>query len=152
MPAWSAPTKINTFLHVVGRLPNGYHELQTVFRFVDFQDTLHFTPSDSIEVCIPDLPGAPSGSNICARAAQLLKDRTGYPGGVRISIDKILPMGGGLGGGSSDAATTLLALNHLWKLNLTRPDLESLGLELGADVPVFVHGRNAFAVRALLNC
>lgn len=144
--AWPAPAKVNLFLHVTGRRADGYHELQTAFRFIDYADTLRFSPrTDGRVVMRRALPGVPPERDLCVRAAGLLKSATGCPGGVEIELDKRIPMGGGLGGGSSDAATTLIALNRLWNLDLTRSELQRLGLQLGADVPVFVFGRNAFA-------
>ncbi|WP_153111732.1 4-(cytidine 5'-diphospho)-2-C-methyl-D-erythritol kinase [Propionivibrio limicola] len=144
--AYPAPAKLNLFLHVVGRRDDGYHLLQTVFRLVDHGDTLHFSPrSDGRVVLLNPLPGVPAESDLTVRAARLLQAETGCRGGVDIRIEKRLPMGGGLGGGSSDAASVLLALNHLWQLGLTRQRLQEIGLGLGADVPVFVFGRNAFA-------
>lgn len=144
--AWPAPAKLNLFLHVVGRRADGYHLLQTVFRFIDLADTLRFTPraDQRIELATP-IPGVLPESDLTVRAARLLQETTGCRHGVTIHLDKHLPMGGGLGGGSSDAATVLLALNHLWQTGLDRAQLEKLGLALGADVPVFVHGRNTFA-------
>lgn len=144
--AWPAPAKLNLFLHVVGRRPDGYHLLQTVFRFIDRCDTLRFAPrSDGAVHLLTPLPGVPASSDLTVRAALLLQEATGCRRGVDIRLDKKLPMGGGLGGGSSDAATVLLALNHLWQLGLSRSRLQEIGLRLGADVPVFVQGRNAFA-------
>ncbi len=141
-----APAKLNLFLHVTGRRPDGYHLLQTVFRFIDFADTLHFSLRADAEVRhLNPLPGVPAECDLTVRAARLLQVETGCRLGVDIRIDKRLPMGGGLGGGSSDAATTLVALNRLWQLGLSRERLQQLGLSLGADVPVFVVGRNAFA-------
>ncbi|WP_295006331.1 4-(cytidine 5'-diphospho)-2-C-methyl-D-erythritol kinase [uncultured Dechloromonas sp.] len=144
--AWPAPAKLNLFLHVVGCRDDGYHLLQTVFRFIDRADTLRFTPraDDDIVLATP-IPGVPPDSDLTVRAARLLQQATACRQGATIHLDKRLPMGGGLGGGSSDAATVLLALNHLWQTGLTRAQLEKLGLTLGADVPVFVHGRNTFA-------
>lgn len=144
--AWPAPAKLNLFLHVTGRRADGYHLLQTVFRFIDRCDTLRFAPraDGAIELATP-LPGVPPESDLTVRAARLLQAHSGCRQGVTIHLDKRLPMGGGLGGGSSDAATVLLALNHLWGTGLPRAELERLGLNLGADVPVFVHGRNTFA-------
>jgi len=143
---WPAPAKLNLFLHVVGRRADGYHLLQTVFRFIDRADRLRFQPrADSNIVLATPIPGVPEDSDLTVRAARLLQEATGCRQGVTIYLDKQLPMGGGLGGGSSDAATVLLALNRLWQTGLSRPALEQLGLRLGADVPVFVHGRNTFA-------
>lgn len=143
---WPAPAKLNLFLHVVGRRPDGYHLLQTLFRFVDRGDSLRFLPrEDGAIVLATPTPGVPPASDLTVRAARLLQQETGCRRGATIELDKRLPMGGGLGGGSSDAATVLLALNHLWELHLPRQRLQELGLALGADVPVFVFGRNAFA-------
>lgn len=144
--AWPAPAKLNLFLHVVGRRPDGYHLLQTLFRFVDRSDSLRFQPrADGDIVLANPIPGVPPESDLTVRAARLLQQETGCRQGATINLEKRLPMGGGLGGGSSDAATVLLALNHLWELDLPRERLQVLGLSLGADVPVFVFGRNAFA-------
>ena len=141
-----APAKLNLFLHVVGRRPDGYHLLQTLFRFIDFSDTLHFTLREDGEVHrLNEVEAVPEEQDLCVRAARLLQQETGCGFGVDIAIDKRIPMGGGLGGGSSDAATTLLALNRLWQLGLSREKLMQLGLQLGADVPVFVFGESAFA-------
>jgi len=141
-----APAKLNLFLHVVGRRADGYHLLQTLFRFIDLEDTLHFTLRDDGEVRrVNTLDGVPPEQDLCVRAARLLQQETGCKLGVDIALEKRIPMGGGLGGGSSDAATTLLALNRLWELGLSRERLMQLGLSLGADVPVFVYGENAFA-------
>ncbi|HZW24793.1 MAG TPA: 4-(cytidine 5'-diphospho)-2-C-methyl-D-erythritol kinase [Gallionella sp.] len=141
-----APAKLNLFLHVVGRRPDGYHLLQTLFRFIDINDTLHFTLRADGEVHRTNsVEGVPEEQDLCVRAARLLQAETGCRLGVDIAIEKRIPMGGGLGGGSSDAATTLIALNRLWSLGLSRERLMQLGLQLGADVPVFVFGENAFA-------
>ncbi len=141
-----APAKINLFLHVVGRRDDGYHLLQTVFRLVDLHDNLRFRPAKDGEIrLLTDLPGVDPQSNLVIRAALALRAATGCHLGTTIEIDKHIPMGGGLGGGSSDAATTLIALNALWELGLARAALMRIGLSLGADVPVFVMGRNAFA-------
>lgn len=141
-----APAKLNLFLHITGRRPDGYHALQTVFQLLDWGDTLHFTRrADGQVVRRTEVAGVPPEHDLTVRAAMLLKTHTGTTEGVDIEIDKRLPMGAGLGGGSSDAATTLLALNRLWKLNLPRAELQTLALELGADVPFFVFGKNAFA-------
>jgi 4-diphosphocytidyl-2-C-methyl-D-erythritol kinase len=141
-----APAKLNLFLHVVGRRDDGYHLLQTLFRFIDFSDTLYFTPrEDGMVRRTNELAGVPQEQDLCVRAARLLQQECGCPLGVDIAVEKCIPMGGGLGGGSSDAATTLLALNRLWNLGLSRKRLMQIGLSLGADVPVFVFGENAFA-------
>ncbi|MCE1239895.1 MAG: 4-(cytidine 5'-diphospho)-2-C-methyl-D-erythritol kinase [Azonexaceae bacterium] len=144
--AWPAPAKLNLFLHVTGRRTDGYHLLQTVFRFIDRQDTLHFAPRDdgAIVLATPT-PGVAPDDDLTVRAARLLQQATGCRQGATIRLDKTLPMGGGLGGGSSDAATVLLALNFLWNLAVDRSELEKIGLTLGADVPVFIHGHNTFA-------
>ncbi len=141
-----APAKLNLFLHVVGRRADGYHLLQTLFRFIDFSDTLHFTlREDGVVRRVNALEGVPQEQDLCVRAARLLQQECGCPLGADIVLEKRIPMGGGLGGGSSDAATTLLALNRLWRLGLPRERLMRIGLSLGADVPVFVFGENAFA-------
>ena len=143
---YPAPAKLNLFLHVVGRRADGYHLLQTVFRLLDRGDTLRFSPRADGEIRLATpLAGVSPESDLTVRAARLLQAETGCRQGVEIAVDKRLPMGGGLGGGSSDAATVLLALNHLWRLGLPRAQLQQIGLTLGADVPVFVGGRNAFA-------
>ena len=143
---WPAPAKLNLFLHVTGRRADGYHSLQTAFRLIDLADVLRFSARDDDKVALRrPLPGVPPERDLCLRAAALLKRATGHRGGVEIELDKRIPMGGGLGGGSSDAATTLVVLNHLWRLGLRRGELQQLALKLGADVPVFVFGANAFA-------
>ena len=140
-----APAKLNLFLHVVGRRPDGYHELQTVFRFIEAADQLAITvrPDGAIRR-VNAVAGVPEADDLVVRAARLLQQETGTGLGADIAVEKHLPMGGGLGGGSSDAATTLLALNRLWGTGLDRARLQALGLRLGADVPVFIFGRNAF--------
>ena len=142
---WPAPAKLNLFLHVVGRRTDGYHTLQTVFRLIDCCDRLRysFRPNPSVGLAQP-LAGVEESEELCVRAARLLQRETGCAHGVEISIAKNIPMGGGLGGGSSDAATTLIALNRLWNLGLSRKRLAELGLALGADVPFFLYGKNAF--------
>lgn len=141
-----APAKLNLFLHVVGRRPDGYHLLQTLFRFIDLHDTLHFSlREDGAVHRTNSVEGVAEEQDLCVRAACLLQSETGCGLGVDITVEKHIPMGGGLGGGSSDAATTLIALNRLWSLGLSRARLMQLGLRLGADVPVFVFGENAFA-------
>lgn len=140
-----APAKLNLFLRVVGRRPDGYHLLQTVFRFVDLEDTVRVARRDDPVICLRSpLPGVPEERDLCVRAARLLQQVTACGLGAEIEVTKRIPMGGGLGGGSSDAATTLMALNRLWDLRLSRRELMSLGLRLGADVPVFLFGENAF--------
>lgn len=146
MKAYPAPAKLNLFLHVVGRRADGYHLLQSVFRFVDYGDNLYFAVRDDGAIGRTNtLPGLAPERDLCVRAARLLQQTSGSRLGVDITLEKRLPMGGGLGGGSSDAATTLLALNRLWNLDLSRAELQALGLKLGADVPVFVFGESAFA-------
>jgi 4-diphosphocytidyl-2-C-methyl-D-erythritol kinase len=144
---WPAPAKLNLFLHVVGRRPDGYHLLQTVFRFIDLADTLRFEPrTDGSIVLATPTAGVPPEQDLVVRAAEALKLGAGETAlGVTIYLEKRIPMGGGLGGGSSDAATTLLALNQLWGCGLSNERLQAIGLTLGADVPIFVHGRNCFA-------
>ncbi|ALV91944.1 kinase [Pantoea rodasii] len=149
---WPAPAKLNLFLYITGRRPDGYHNLQTLFQFLDHGDTLEITPdsSDSITLLTP-LAGVPDEENLIVRAAQALKqaaaarDTLPANAGAQIALEKRLPMGGGLGGGSSDAATVLVALNHLWQTQLSVDELATLGVALGADVPVFVRGHAAFA-------
>jgi 4-diphosphocytidyl-2-C-methyl-D-erythritol kinase len=144
--AWPAPAKLNLFLHITGRRADGYHELQTVFQFLDYGDTLYFTPRDDGRIRHTNaLVDIAEQDDLTVRAAQLLQRHAGIKQGIDIRIDKILPQGGGLGGGSSDAATTLVALNVLWQAGLSPRDLAQLGLQLGADVPVFVHGHAAWA-------
>ncbi len=141
-----APAKLNLFLHVVGRRSDGYHLLQTLFRFIDLHDTLHFTlREDGAVHRTNSVEGVAEEQDLCVRAARLLQRETGCTSGVDITLEKHIPLGGGLGGGSSDAATTLLALNKLWNLGLSRARLMQFGLTLGADVPVFIFGENAFA-------
>jgi 4-diphosphocytidyl-2-C-methyl-D-erythritol kinase len=144
-----APAKLNLFLHVVGRRDDGYHLLQSVFQLIDLADVLHFDlRGDEAIVRVTDVPNVPASDDLIVRAAQLLADAVAQqgrrPAGVDITIEKHIPMGGGLGGGSSDAATTLMALNHLWQAGMTRSELMRLGLQLGADVPFFLLGENAF--------
>lgn len=141
-----APAKLNLFLHVTGRRPDGYHTLQTLFQFIDLCDTLHFECRADGQLALHDaLPGVSLEDNLVVRAARLLQQASGCRLGADIHLDKRLPMGGGIGGGSSDAATTLVGLNHLWQTGLTLQQLADLGLSLGADVPVFVLGRAAWA-------
>ncbi|MDO4591815.1 MAG: 4-(cytidine 5'-diphospho)-2-C-methyl-D-erythritol kinase [Comamonadaceae bacterium] len=142
-----APAKLNLFLHITGRRPDGYHLLQSVFMLIDWQDSLHFERLHTAEISRQDLnteaPQLPP-DDLCVRAAQALQAATGCTQGVRIAIDKRIPSQAGMGGGSSDAATTLIALNRLWKLNLSRQALEHIGVRLGADVPFFIRGHNAW--------
>ncbi len=141
-----APAKINLFLHITGRRADGYHTLQTVFQLLDFYDTLHIKTTKTGEIKrVSDLDGVPASQCLCGLAASALQKFTGCKLGVDYAIDKRIPMGGGLGGGSSDAGTMLLALNDLWQLNLSRAELIQIGLKLGADVPVFIFGQNAWA-------
>ena len=141
-----APAKLNLFLHVVGRRPDGYHLLQTAFRFIDYGDELSIAVRGDGEIRrVTPLEGVPAELDLTVRAARALQGETGCRQGADIGVVKRLPMGGGLGGGSSDAATTLIALNRLWGTGLSREHLQKLALGLGADVPVFVFGRNAFA-------
>lgn len=142
---YPAPAKLNLFLHITGRREDGYHLLQSVFQLVDLNDTVWIKPNTTglIERINP-LPDVPAESDLIWRAAKLLQTHTGYTQGASLDLDKRLPMGGGMGGGSSDAATVLLALNQLWQLNLSRQELMQIGLKLGADVPFFIFGRNAF--------
>lgn len=141
-----APAKINLFLHVVGRRADGYHLLQTAFRMLDHGDLLTFSPAADGEVRrVGNIPGVSADDDLCVRAARLLQREAKVAAGVTIGLDKRLPLGGGLGGGSSDAATTLIALNRLWGVHWPRRRLQELALRLGADVPFFVFGRSAFA-------
>lgn len=143
---WPAPAKLNLFLQVTGIRPDGYHTLTTVFQFLDVEDRLRFDLRDDGRVTRANpLPEVPEDRDLTVRAARLLQAQTGSHRGADIYLDKRLPLGGGLGGGSSDAATTLLALNHLWDCGLDLDALAALGLALGADVPVFVHGQAAWA-------
>ncbi|USH01782.1 4-(cytidine 5'-diphospho)-2-C-methyl-D-erythritol kinase [Grimontia kaedaensis] len=143
---WPAPAKLNLFLYITGQRDNGYHDLQTLFQFLDYGDTLSITLNDSGEVTLsPEIEGVPVEENLIYRAAMAIKEKTGCTLGAHIHVEKVLPMGGGLGGGSSNAATTLVALNHLWETELSVNELADMGLALGADVPVFVRGTTAFA-------
>jgi 4-diphosphocytidyl-2-C-methyl-D-erythritol kinase len=143
---WPAPAKLNLFLHIVGRRPDGYHELQTCFQFVDLCDEIEIgVRADGRIRRVADMPGVPEDADLCVRAARLLQAAAGTRLGADIGVLKRIPMGGGLGGGSSDAATCLVALNELWQLRRPEDELAALGLKLGADVPVFVRGRAAWA-------
>lgn len=139
-----SPAKLNLMLHIVGKRPDAYHNLQTVFQFLNMGDTLSFALADDIKIK-PALPGVNTEDNLIYKAALLLKQTTGCTKGAYISLEKNIPMGGGLGGGSSNAATTLIALNHLWQLNLTSAQLLPLARQLGADVSIFIYGHAAFA-------
>ncbi len=146
-----APAKLNLFLHVTGRRPDGYHLLQSVFQLIDKSDLLHFETREDEQIRrSTEVAGVPEESDLIIRAARLLRDAAhsqgiGKPCGATIAIEKRLPMGGGLGGGSSDAATALIVLNHLWETGFSQTELMALGLQLGADVPFFLFGQNAFA-------
>ncbi|MCU8013094.1 4-(cytidine 5'-diphospho)-2-C-methyl-D-erythritol kinase [Shewanella sp. SM74] len=144
---WPAPAKLNLFLHVNGRRADGYHELQTLFQFIDYCDMLDFKVTETAELILhSNISNVVADSdNLILRAAKSLQQTTGFTGGAEIWLDKRLPMGGGLGGGSSDAATTLVALNTLWNTQLSTEELAKIGLKLGADIPVFIHGFAAFA-------
>ena len=144
MNAYPAPAKLNLMLRVTGRRADGYHFLQTVFRFIDFGDTLRFAVrDDGVITRVNDVPGVPETIDLTLRAARLLRQESGARLGVNIALEKRIPLGGGLGGGSSDAGTTLLVLNRLWQLDWPRARLQRLALALGADVPVFVYGESA---------
>jgi 4-diphosphocytidyl-2-C-methyl-D-erythritol kinase len=146
MERWPAPAKLNLMLRITGQREDGYHLLQTVFQFVDLCDWITFHPVDDGRVSLyKTIPGVPELDDLTIRAANLLKAETGCTRGVCIEVEKNLPMGGGLGGGSSDAATTLVVLNELWGLGLTTDRLMKLGLALGADVPIFVYGYSSWA-------
>ena len=146
MQFYPAPAKLNLFLHIIGRRDDGYHLLQTIFRFIDLNDRLGFNlRNDGVIQLQTPLAGVAAEQNLCIRAAKLLQEEGSVNQGVDIYLEKHIAMGGGLGGGSSDAATTLIMLNSLWGLNWHRDRLMELGLKLGADVPVFIYGNNAFA-------
>lgn len=141
-----APAKINLFLHITGRRADGYHTLQSVFQLLDFYDSIHIKANHTGQIKrLNALLNVPESKDLCVRAALALQLATGCKQGAEINIEKHIPMGGGLGGGSSDAATVLLALNHLWQLNLSHAQLMRIGLSLGADVPVFIFGQTAWA-------
>ncbi|WP_191118110.1 4-(cytidine 5'-diphospho)-2-C-methyl-D-erythritol kinase [Vibrio campbellii] len=143
---WPSPAKLNLFLYINGRTENGYHELQTLFQFVDHGDELTIQANDSGEITIsPEIEGVPLKDNLIWKAATALQRFANCSYGAHIDLHKILPMGGGIGGGSSNAATALVALNYLWQTNLSDDELAEIGLALGADVPVFVRGFAAFA-------
>jgi 4-diphosphocytidyl-2-C-methyl-D-erythritol kinase len=143
---WPAPAKINLMLRIVGRRSDGYHLLQTVFQFIELCDWITFHPvDDGVVRLAKTIPGVPESEDLVVKAANLLKNTTGCRQGVCIDVEKNLPMGGGLGGGSSDAATVLVILNELWELHLSKTKLMELGLSLGADVPIFVDGYSSWA-------
>jgi 4-diphosphocytidyl-2-C-methyl-D-erythritol kinase len=145
-PGWPAPAKVNLFLHILGRRPDGYHELQTVFQFTGLCDTLSFELREDGEVRrTTDLPGVAPEADLVVRAARLLQSHTGTHLGADIGVTKRIPTGAGLGGSSSDAATTLVALDHLWGAGLSSPQLQSIGRRLGADVPIFLHAQATWA-------
>ena len=144
LAVWPAPAKINLFLHITGRRDDGYHTLQTAFQFLDYGDSLKFEITDSQDILREDDSDLPA-TDLSIRAARLLQKTCAVTQGVRITLTKHIPVGAGLGGGSSDAATTLIALNELWQTGLSRTELQQLGLQLGADVPVFVYGKAAWA-------
>lgn len=143
---WPAPAKLNLFLHVTGRRGDGYHELQTVFHLLDWGDRIALRPRPDGRIDrIGDVHGVDADLDLTIRAARALQAATGTAAGADVAVDKRIPLGAGLGGGSSDAATVLVALNRLWETGLAEDDLAAIGLSLGADVPVFVRGRSAFA-------
>ena len=144
--SWPAPAKLNLFLHITARRADGMHELQTLFQFLDVGDKLYFeTRKDGVLNLVAGLAGVADADNLVMQAARCLQEETGCSLGADIRLEKYLPAGGGLGGGSSDAATTLVALNQLWQTGLSNDELANLGLKLGADVPIFVRGRAAWA-------
>ncbi|WP_205663182.1 4-(cytidine 5'-diphospho)-2-C-methyl-D-erythritol kinase [Alteromonas facilis] len=147
MKWWPSPAKLNLFLHITGRRADGYHELQSIFQMLDYGDRLAFEviPNDGQIILETPIDGVANDDNLIVKAAKLLQHHTNTTFGCKIWLEKNLPMGGGIGGGSSNAATTLCVLNHLWQCGLSDNELAKLGLQLGADVPVFVHGNTAFA-------
>ncbi|HEY5716538.1 MAG TPA: 4-(cytidine 5'-diphospho)-2-C-methyl-D-erythritol kinase [Psychromonas sp.] len=143
---WPAPAKLNLFLYITGQREDGYHELQTLFQFIDRCDYLTITPNLSGKITLsPSIEGLALEDNLIYKAAMMLKLYTAENNGAHIQLEKNLPMGGGLGGGSSDAATTLVALNYHWNINLTQTKLSEIGIKLGADVPIFIYGKSAIA-------
>ncbi|PZO92183.1 4-(cytidine 5'-diphospho)-2-C-methyl-D-erythritol kinase [Acinetobacter johnsonii] len=140
-----APSKLNLFLHITGRRENGYHELQSIFQLIDLCDWLEFEPRTDQEIHIEGLNSVDLSQNLIYKATQILKPYAQTATGLSIHLEKNIPMGAGLGGGSSDAATTLIVVNQLWQCGLNTEQLANLGVQLGADVPIFVHGRNAWA-------
>lgn len=142
----SAPAKLNLFLHITGRRDDGYHLLQTVFQFLDYADSITLALSDDGDINrLSELSGVPAAEDLVVKAAKLLQQHCNCASGVDISVDKVLPMGGGLGGGSSNAASVLVGLNHLWRCGLSQQELMDLGVQLGADVPVFIFAQSAWA-------
>jgi 4-diphosphocytidyl-2-C-methyl-D-erythritol kinase len=143
---WPSPAKLNLFLYITGRQENGYHELQTLFQFLDHGDDLAITANESGDITLtPAIPGVALEDNLIWKAATALQKQSGCQLGAHIELNKVLPMGGGIGGGSSNAATVLVALNYLWQTELSDDELAGIGLNLGADVPVFTRGFAAFA-------
>lgn len=143
---WPAPAKLNLFLYINGQRPDGYHELQTLFQFIDFCDYLTITPNSSGAITVSNnIENVAQEDNLIYKAAMLLKEKAPKNSGAFITIEKNIPMGAGLGGGSSDAATTLIALNYHWNLNLSAINLAKIGLQLGADLPIFIHGNASIA-------
>mgnify|MGYP003599105981 FL=1 len=140
-----SPAKLNLFLHITGRRDNGYHELQTIFQLIDLYDWMEFTPTAQNEIQIEGLASVDLEQNLIYKATQALQPFAQTATGLKINIEKNIPIGAGLGGGSSNAATTLIVVNQLWQCGLNLEQLAHLGLKLGADVPIFVHGRNAWA-------
>ena len=146
MKTWLSPAKLNLFLHITGRRDDGYHELQTAFQFLNHCDELQFKITQELDVeLLTPVSGIDNDDNLIVCAAELLQQMMGVGQGVKISLVKYLPIGGGLGGGSSNAATTLVALNQLWQCKISYSELSEIGLMLGADVPIFIHGRAAWA-------
>ena len=141
----ASPAKLNLFLHITGRRENGYHELQSIFQLIDLYDWLEFTKTESSEIHIDGLNSVDLQQNLIFKATEILKPYAKKQTGLNISIEKNIPMGAGLGGGSSNAATTLIVINQLWQCGLSIEQLADLGVKLGADVPIFVHGLNAWA-------
>ena len=145
VPTWPAPAKLNLMLHIVGRRADGYHELQTVFQLIDLCDRIRITVREDGRITRPKgPPGVPEADDLVVRAALALQRESGTALGAEIEVSKVIPMGGGLGGGSSDAATTLVALNQMWKIGFGSDQITAIGAKLGADVPVFVHGHSAW--------
>ncbi|THB70021.1 MAG: 4-(cytidine 5'-diphospho)-2-C-methyl-D-erythritol kinase [Gammaproteobacteria bacterium] len=143
---WPAPGKLNLFLHITGRRDDGYHLLQTMFQFFDYGDSLYFDINNNGQLKrLTDIDGVSEEQDLIIRAAKMLQETSGCSKGVDIKLSKRLPMGGGIGGGSSDAATTLVALNQLWGVNMNLDELAKIGIKLGADVPIFIHGQAAWA-------